>query len=99
MKYINCKYIQNDCRMAKSKVLEAAPKNEYQLIKQMEKYFTGIHLRQLKNGKFKAYGEIVEDTTNTKISMEGNITFIVPSCTKSFTRNEKGYILNQNEFA
>jgi hypothetical protein len=99
MKYINCKYIQADCQMAKSKVLESAPKNEYQLIKIMEKYFTGIHLRQLKNEKFKAYGEIVEPFENdSRKNHIGHTTFIVPSCTISYTRGLNGVILELNQF-
>lgn len=100
MKYIQCKFLKAECSMAKHKVLEIAPVNEYELIKAMEKYFYGIKLKQLKNGKFKAYGEITEEPNKNLIGnyFIGHITFIVPSCTVPFTRDNKGYILNHNQF-
>lgn len=83
-----------DCGLSKIFILDSKPTNEWELIKECEKRFTGFSIKQKKNGKALVIGEFYEPETN-KI---GFITFTVPTCKTFFNRDKKGYIKNHNQF-
>ena len=71
-------------------IIQMRPTTEHELLKALKNNYNGYHI---KRGKYaKVYAEIWSDT---KI---GVVNFSVPSCTKFYKRDKKGYIINLEYF-
>ena len=105
MKITKKQWLMDEAREAKELVLEAKPANEWELIQEMQKHFTGISKHQKKNGNFAVTGEIIEYPEKMEMSRGGIkeiyvgfISFTVPSCKKAFERSPGGKIINHEQF-